>query len=74
MSYQMTIDGTRWIFPDLKTLLAKASPARAGDALAGIAAQSATERVAAQMALADLPSRPSWTSIFCPMKKTRFLA
>ena len=55
MSYQTTIDGTRWIFPDLTTLLAKASPARAGDALAGIAAQSAIERVAAQMALADLP-------------------
>ena len=55
MSYQMTIDGTRWVFPDLTTLLAKASPARAGDALAGIAAQSAIERVAAQMALADLP-------------------
>ena len=55
MSYQTTIDGTRWIFPDLKTLLAKASPARAGDALAGIAAQSAIDRVAAQMALADLP-------------------
>ena len=55
MSYQTTIDGTRWIFPDLTTLLAKASPARAGDALAGVAAQSAIERVAAQMALADLP-------------------
>ena len=50
-----TIDGARWIFPDLKTLLAKASPPRSGDALAGIAAQSAIERVAAQMALADLP-------------------
>ena len=55
MSYQTTIDGTRWVFPDLSTLLAKASPARSGDALAGIAAQSAIERVAAQMALADLP-------------------
>ena len=55
MSYQTTIDGTRWIFADLTTLLAKASPARAGDALAGVAAQSAIERVAAQMALADLP-------------------
>src|SRR5579863_5919640 len=55
MSYQTTIDGTRWIFPDLTTLLAKASPARSGDALAGIVAQSAIERVAAQMALADLP-------------------
>jgi ethanolamine ammonia-lyase large subunit len=55
MSYHTTINGTRWTFPDLKTLLAKASPARSGDALAGIAARSAIERVAAQMALADLP-------------------
>lgn len=55
MSYHTTINGTRWTFHDLKTLLAKASPARSGDALAGVAAQSAIERVAAQMALADLP-------------------
>ena len=56
MSYHTTINGTRWSFPDLKTLLAKASPARSGDALAGVAAQSAIERVAAQMALADCRS------------------
>ena len=42
---------------DLKTLLAKASPARSGDELAGIAAASADERVAAQMQLADTPLR-----------------
>ena len=50
-----TLGGTRYVFSDLKTLLAKASPARSGDELAGVAARSATERVAAQMALADLP-------------------
>src|SRR5437899_9824299 len=44
-------------FPDLKTLLAKATPARSGDELAGIAAESAEERVAAQMELADTPLR-----------------
>ena len=42
-------------FADLKTLLAKATPARSGDELAGIAAKSPEERVAAQMALAELP-------------------
>src|SRR3954451_11064232 len=52
-----TLAGTRHVFPDLKTLLARASPHRSGDALAGLAAASATERVAAQMALADLPLR-----------------
>jgi ethanolamine ammonia-lyase large subunit len=44
-------------FRDLKDLLAKATPARSGDQLAGLAAHSAQERVAAQMALAELPLR-----------------
>jgi ethanolamine ammonia-lyase large subunit len=47
--------GTRYAFADLRTLLARASPQRSGDTLAGLAAVSATERVAAQMALADVP-------------------
>jgi ethanolamine ammonia-lyase large subunit len=55
MGFATTIGGTRYVFPDLKTLLANATPRRAGDMLAGIAAADATERVAAQMALADLP-------------------
>ena len=42
-------------FRDLKTLLAKATPLRSGDDLAGISAANAEERVAAQMALSDLP-------------------
>ena len=57
MAYAATVGGTRWVFPDLKTLLAKATPRRSGDHLAGIAAADATERVAAQLALADLPLR-----------------
>jgi ethanolamine ammonia-lyase large subunit len=55
MAHTATIAGTSYVFADLKTLLAKATPHRAGDALAGIAAADATERVAAQFALADLP-------------------
>ena len=55
MSYTHTVAAVTYRFDDLKTLLAKASPARSGDRLAGIAAASAEERVAAQMALADLP-------------------
>ena len=42
-------------FESLKVLLAKATPLRSGDCLAGIAAIGDTERVAAQIALADLP-------------------
>ena len=55
MSYAHTLAGTRYVFDDLRTLLARATPFRSGDALAGIAATSAAERVAAQMALADVP-------------------
>jgi ethanolamine ammonia-lyase large subunit len=53
--YANSIGATRYVFPDLKTLMAKATPLRSGDCLAGLAAASATERVAAQMALADAP-------------------
>jgi ethanolamine ammonia-lyase large subunit len=55
--YSATIGARRYVFPDLVTLLAKASPLRSGDELAGIAAESGEERVAAQFALADLPLR-----------------
>src|SRR5512133_3297719 len=55
MGFAHTLAGTRYVFDDLRTLLARATPFRSGDALAGVAAASAAERVAAQMALADLP-------------------
>jgi ethanolamine ammonia-lyase large subunit len=55
-----------YTFPELKTLLAKATPARSGDELAGIAAQSAEERVAAQMLLAELPLRTFLTDVVVP--------
>jgi ethanolamine ammonia-lyase large subunit len=53
--YRHTIGTTSYRFNGLCDLLAKASPARSGDQLAGIAALDAAERVAAQMVLADLP-------------------
>ena len=53
--YSATIGTRRYVFADLKTLLAKASPLRSGDQLAGVAAATGEERVAAQYALADLP-------------------
>ncbi|MBN1005818.1 ethanolamine ammonia-lyase subunit EutB [Amphritea pacifica] len=53
--YSSTAGQQRWQFADLKELLAKATPLRSGDCLAGLAAGSARQRVAAQMALADLP-------------------
>lgn len=55
MGWVHTVGGERYRFDDLRTLLARATPARSGDTLAGVAARSAEERVAAQMALAELP-------------------
>jgi ethanolamine ammonia-lyase large subunit len=55
MPYTCTVRGMTHSFADLRTLLAKASPLRSGDELAGIAAHSAEERAIAQMALAEVP-------------------
>lgn len=55
MSYQTTIGVRSYRFDDLRTLLAKASPPRSGDALAGLAADSREERMAARLALAEVP-------------------
>jgi ethanolamine ammonia-lyase large subunit len=55
MSYSYSVGIRRHLFQDLKTLLAKASPARSGDMLAGVAAATEEERMAARMALADVP-------------------
>jgi ethanolamine ammonia-lyase large subunit len=55
MALTHTIGNRQYAFPDLRNLLAKASPLRSGDVLAGLAAESAEQRVAAQFALADLP-------------------
>jgi ethanolamine ammonia-lyase large subunit len=52
--YKFTIRNIVYRFNDLKTLLAKASPYRTGDVLAGICAETYEERVAAQIALADV--------------------
>ncbi len=57
MAYHLALGGTYHTFANLRTLLAKASPRRSGDELAGVAAASAEERVAAQMRLAEVPLR-----------------
>jgi len=55
MDFGHVIGGIRHRFANLSELMARATPFRSGDALAGVAASSAEERVAAQYALADLP-------------------
>ena len=55
MVYRRTINTTSYTFDDLRELLARATPPRSGDRLAGVAADSAEEMIAARMALADVP-------------------
>ncbi len=55
--YRFTIGSHNYRFSDLKELMAKASPLKSGDVLAGCGASSEEERVAAKFALADLPLR-----------------
>jgi ethanolamine ammonia-lyase large subunit len=55
MSYSHTVRGVTHSYPDLRTLLAHASPLRSGDELAGIAAPSAEARAIAQLCLAEVP-------------------
>lgn len=57
MSYRTVIGSQTYRFADLKGVLAKASPARSGDYLAGLAAATYEERMAAKIVLADLPLR-----------------
>ncbi|MEA2739515.1 MAG: ethanolamine ammonia-lyase large subunit, partial [Acetobacteraceae bacterium] len=54
-SYISDFHGERHRFSDLREVLAKASPRRSGDELAGLAAESDAQRVAARSVLADLP-------------------
>lgn len=55
MSYRIDLGGNRYVFADLRQLMAAASSRKSGDELAGVAAASAAERVAARYLLADLP-------------------
>lgn len=55
MGYRYSLAGTEYQFADLRALMAKATPLRSGDILAGVAAETAEMRAAAQFALAELP-------------------
>jgi ethanolamine ammonia-lyase large subunit len=64
--YTQSIAGTVYRFDCLRDLLAKATPARSGDCLAGIAASDDTERAAAQMALAEVPLKTFLEDLVVP--------
>ncbi|KAB1073015.1 ethanolamine ammonia-lyase subunit EutB [Methylobacterium planeticum] len=55
MAYRHVVGPRCWAFSDLATLMAKATPVRSGDRLAGIAAESAEETMAARWCLAEVP-------------------
>lgn len=57
MRFSTTIANHVWQFDSLKEVMAKASPLRSGDVLAGVAATTNIERMAARFVLADLPLR-----------------
>lgn len=64
--YQTTLSHRCYQFRDLKDLMAKASPARSGDFLAQVAAESAEQRMAAKMALSELPLKTFLQQLLIP--------
>jgi ethanolamine ammonia-lyase large subunit len=69
MPYHQTVGSQRHVFCDLRELMAKATALRSGDMLAGIAATSAEERVAARLCLADLPLKTFLTEALVPYEQ-----
>lgn len=69
MAYRVAVGRQTHVFADLKQLMAKASPLRSGDMLAGLAAGSMEEGVAAKMALADVPLRAFLSDTLIPYEQ-----
>jgi len=69
MAYQYIMGSEKFYFESLKVLLAKASPLRSADELAGVAAMTDSERAAAQSALADVPLSHFLEDVFIPYAK-----
>ncbi|MBW3227328.1 ethanolamine ammonia-lyase subunit EutB [Marinobacter adhaerens] len=67
--YRYSLGNRRWQFATLAELMAKATPARSGDRLAGVIAPTAEERVVAQMALAELPLKTFLTEALVPYEQ-----
>ncbi|QFR32234.1 ethanolamine ammonia-lyase subunit EutB [Ancylobacter sp. TS-1] len=66
MSYRHVVGPQTYAFADLKDLMAKATPLRSGDMLAGVAAASAEENVAARMCLAEVPLSVFLSDVLVP--------
>ncbi|MFV0448534.1 MAG: ethanolamine ammonia-lyase subunit EutB [Vibrio sp.] len=68
-NYRYQLGSQTYQFASLKEVMAKASPLRSGDQLAGVAASSAEERVIAQMVLADLPLKTFLQDLLIPYEQ-----
>ncbi|NBU59134.1 MAG: ethanolamine ammonia-lyase subunit EutB [Betaproteobacteria bacterium] len=66
MAYQTTVGGFNFRFDDLRALMARATPARSGDYLAGVAAETDGERMAARVCLADVPLKTFLEDLLVP--------
>ncbi|MGV3581616.1 MAG: ethanolamine ammonia-lyase subunit EutB [Methylophilus sp.] len=66
MAYQYSIGTHSYQFADLKEVMAKATPARSGDYLAGVAAETYAERMAARMCLAQVPLKTFLQELLIP--------
>ena len=66
MIYRYSIDSHTYQFEDLKAVLSKATPARSGDYLAGVAAETYAERMAARMCLAEIPLKTFLEDLIIP--------
>ncbi len=66
MSYSYSIGVLQYQFYDLKAVMAKATPARSGDYLAGVAAETYAERMAARMCLAQVPLKTFLQELLVP--------
>ncbi len=66
MTYARAVAGTTYAFEGLGDVMAKASPLRSGDVLAGVAATSAQQNVAAKMVLADTPLKAFLSEALVP--------
>lgn len=67
--YRYSLGSKTYQFKNLADLMAKATPARSGDRLAGVIAHSAEERAVAQMALADLPLKVFLNEVLVPYEQ-----
>src|ERR1700720_2256311 len=77
MVYRHALGTTSYVFDDLRDVLAKATPPRSGDRLAGIAAERAEQMVAARIALADVPLKQFLQETVIPYEEdevTRLIA